>query len=144
MKHINADISILNNIDFLKYNGSKFDKILLDVPCSSTGTIAKNPDVKIRRKSNDFNYYNKLQLLLLNKAKSLLKDKGSLVYSTCSICSKENWFIINSFIKNNSSFTIKSAKKFIGNYYTDNDGALNISPNKYKLDGMFAVRLQYK
>jgi len=144
LKNIKADVNILKNIDFLKYNNIKFDKILLDVPCSSSGTISKNPDIKIRKTLKNFTYLRQVQKSLLEKASTILNKGGCIVYSTCSIFDCENWDIINSFLSKNKEFKIINAKKYVGLSYVDRHGALNILPHKHKLDGMFAVRLEFK
>ena len=131
-------------MDFFDYTDKSFDKILLDVPCSGTGTINKNPDIKIRRHVKDFIYFRNLQLKFLEKASNLLKKGGHIVYSTCSLCENENWSLIKSFLNTNNSFKIVNAKKYINHKYVDKMGALNINPYIHKLDGMFAVRLELK
>jgi len=135
---------ILHNSDFLKCATQKFDKILLDVPCSSTGTINKNPDILIRRKNKDFKFFNKIQFQLLEKSISLLNDKGCILYSTCSINYKENWSIIDNFLHKHSNFFIDNIENDIPRKYIDQRGALNILPNIHNLDGMFAVRIKRK
>ena len=125
-------------------NYKNIDKILLDVPCSGTGTINKNPDIKIRRNANEYILFNKIQLELLNHAKNLLSKKGSIIYSTCSINEIENWNIIDKFLEKNKSFSVVNAKKYLSKTYTDKRGALKIIPHIHKLDGMFAVRLMKK
>jgi len=134
--------SNLKKIDFFEYNTSKFDKILLDVPCSSTGTISKNPDIRIRRKKNDFILFKSLQLKMLSHAAKLLNSNGSIIYSTCSICKCENWDVVNEFLLSNTNFKIINANNYINKKYVDSKGALNILPHIHKLDGMFAVKLK--
>lgn len=76
-----------------------FDKILLDAPCSGSGTLSFN--------NNSFNFFNeeliqrsrKIQLELLKKAVSILKKGGELIYSTCSILNLENENVVNEILK---------------------------------------------
>ena len=75
----------------------KFDKILLDAPCTGSGTLRKNPDLKWRQ-NRAFLYQNvTLQRKLLQSSLDLLKPKGILVYSTCSLYPEENEMIIKDF-----------------------------------------------
>jgi 16S rRNA (cytosine967-C5)-methyltransferase len=66
-------------------NGGGFDGILIDAPCTSTGTIRRHPDVAWLRQEADINSLGALQKRLLQKAASLLKPGGTLVYCTCSL-----------------------------------------------------------
>ena len=118
---------------------SFFDKILLDVPCSSSGTISKNPDIKWKK--IDFDELSLLQSKILQNMSSSLKSGGALVYSTCSILEKENFRVVRNFLDLNRNFKIDNASKYIDNQFVDSNGCINIFPPKYKLEGVFAVRL---
>jgi len=130
----------IKKINFLEINDT-FNKILLDVPCSGTGTLMKNPDIKIRRKINDYSFFNKTQKELLNHAKKILSNNGSIVYSTCSINRIENWDIIDDFLHINKNFSVDNAENYIPSKYVDPKGALKILPSIHNLEGMFAVKL---
>jgi 16S rRNA (cytosine967-C5)-methyltransferase len=75
--------------DALEWNGGDhgggFDGILIDAPCSSTGTIRRHPDVAWLRQESDFKALTSLQQRLLHKAATLLKPGGTLVYCSCSL-----------------------------------------------------------
>lgn len=81
-------------------SGLKFDKILLDAPCSAEGTIRKVPQRRQTIKPGDFKYYSTKQKALINSAKDALKDGGILVYSTCSLAPEENELVIEHALKN--------------------------------------------
>ena len=75
---------------WLKRQEQSFDRVLVDAPCSGTGTWRRNPDLKIR-----FNPENLKELLLkqrsiLDQASKLIKTGGRLIYATCSILKEEN------------------------------------------------------
>jgi len=72
------------------WNGSKFDVIIADLPCSATGTIKKNPDIKINRRETDIKKFVETQRAIVLNLWQLLKDNGVLVYITCSILPDEN------------------------------------------------------
>lgn len=72
------------------YNGVKYDRILLDAPCSATGVIRRHPDIKLLRKQQDITTLVQQQRHLLATLWSLLKSGGKLLYATCSILPEEN------------------------------------------------------
>jgi len=72
-------------IDAEKLDEAPFDAILLDAPCSATGTIRRHPDVAWTKSENDIRKLSALQMRLLDKAAGLLKPGGRLVYCTCSL-----------------------------------------------------------
>ena len=76
------------------WNGELFDRILLDTPCSATGIIRRQPDIKLHRKADDIAQINTIQINLLNQLWPLLKPGGQLLYVTCSILPEENQAII--------------------------------------------------
>ena len=69
---------------------AKFDRILLDAPCSGTGTLGRNPEIKWRIQASDLRELAERQQLLLKNALACLAPGGQLVYSTCSLESEEN------------------------------------------------------
>lgn len=81
------------------WDGKKFDRILLDAPCSGTGVIRRHPDIKILRELQDITNYASRQLELLKALWPLLADGGLLVYATCSILPEENFLVIENFLK---------------------------------------------
>jgi len=69
---------------------TRFDRILLDAPCSGTGTLARNPEIKWRLRPEDLGGLHRLQVGLLARAMEALAPDGRLVYSTCSLEEEEN------------------------------------------------------
>ncbi|MGA1980203.1 MAG: transcription antitermination factor NusB [Sedimentisphaerales bacterium] len=94
----NSKFSILN---------SQFDAVLLDVPCSNTGVLAKRPEVRLRIRPQTIAKLTKIQNELLKSAASVIKPKGKICYSTCSIQRCENSDIVNAFIKQHSEFSLE-------------------------------------
>jgi 16S rRNA (cytosine967-C5)-methyltransferase len=70
--------------------GTKFDRILIDAPCSGTGTLARNPEIKWRLNPGDLTRFQSTQRRMLRRALEFLKPDGRLVYSTCSLEKEEN------------------------------------------------------
>ncbi|MEI6131924.1 MAG: 16S rRNA (cytosine(967)-C(5))-methyltransferase RsmB [Bacillota bacterium] len=102
-------ITIINtmHIDSKKYFpefDKRFDKVLLDVPCTGLGIMGRKPEIRWERKIEDFEALNSIQLELLENCSKYLKIGGELVYSTCSIDSSENEEIINKFVEDNAEF----------------------------------------
>lgn len=73
---------------------TKFDRILIDAPCSGTGTLARNPEIKWRLRESDLPRFSSLQRKILEQARPHLKPGGRLVYSTCSLEKEENEDIV--------------------------------------------------
>ncbi|HHS93895.1 MAG TPA: methyltransferase domain-containing protein [Rhodobacterales bacterium] len=71
--------------DALTYEGGPFDAILLDAPCSATGTIRRHPDLPRAKDGSDFPALFELQAALIDRALQMLKPGGQLVYCTCSL-----------------------------------------------------------
>ena len=81
------------------WSGEPFDAILLDAPCSGTGTLRRHPDIKILRKPEDLEEYARLQGALLSNLWQLLKPGGVFVYCTCSLLDEENDAVVDAFLK---------------------------------------------
>lgn len=80
------------------WDGQLFDRILLDAPCSATGVIRRNPDIKMLRTSEDILELVQLQLKLLHSLWPLLKPGGYMVYATCSVLRQENDRLVARFL----------------------------------------------
>ncbi len=128
---------ICQNAEKLKLN-KKFDVIIVDAPCSSSGTIRKNPDIFFRNKIFDYKKNSELQSLILKKSSNLLKINGFLMYIVCSIDKSEGEVIVNKFCKDNKNFEIipidtkiLNIDKF-ENY--NSDGFLRILPHSFNIE----------
>ena len=77
---------------------ASFDTVLLDVPCSATGVMRRNPDIKVIRRKSDIEQFAALQGELLQSVWPLLKPKGQLLYATCSVLPQENDAIVDGFL----------------------------------------------
>jgi 16S rRNA (cytosine967-C5)-methyltransferase len=70
--------------------GARFDRILVDAPCSGTGTLSRNPEIKWRLAPADLSAHAARQRAILTNALAALKPGGRLVYATCSLERREN------------------------------------------------------
>jgi 16S rRNA (cytosine967-C5)-methyltransferase len=74
----------------------KFDRILIDAPCSGTGTLGRNPEIKWRLQPGDANLFSARQQKMLDQARRFMKPGGRIVYSTCALENEENQNVIRS------------------------------------------------
>jgi 16S rRNA (cytosine967-C5)-methyltransferase len=95
MKSLGVDLVALDGTLPLPF-GSKFDRILVDAPCSGTGTLGRNPEIKWRLRPEDLAGFERRQTELLGRALEALTPGGRLVYSTCSLEAEENEGAISS------------------------------------------------
>ncbi|MDU1630352.1 MAG: 16S rRNA (cytosine(967)-C(5))-methyltransferase RsmB, partial [Lactococcus lactis] len=86
------------------FGPEKFDRILVDAPCSGIGLIRRKPDIRYRKESSDFIDLQKIQLEILNSASKSLKKSGIIVYSTCTIFDEENFDVVHEFLENHPNF----------------------------------------
>ncbi|MBY9000572.1 MAG: RsmB/NOP family class I SAM-dependent RNA methyltransferase [Candidatus Heimdallarchaeota archaeon] len=122
---------------------TKYDKILLDPPCSGSGTYSSRPDIKWRMKQRDLGWYIKLQSDLLDESSKLLGSDGHLVYSTCSLFEEENHDIISKFLENNSNFSLIEASPMIG--VSSNklyNKAQELFPHLHETEGFFIAKMK--
>jgi 16S rRNA (cytosine967-C5)-methyltransferase len=85
---------------------SLFDRVLADVPCSGTGTLARNPEIKWRLASNDLTDLRKRQSAILRSAMHRVAPRGRLIYSTCSLETEENEDVIEDALAADNSFQL--------------------------------------
>jgi len=130
---IRADVSALKDL-------GTFDRILLDAPCSSTGVIRRNPDVKYRHVLQDIAEFGKKQSKLLKAVSPLLRKEGRLVYSVCSIEPEEGEQVIRDFLKTTDEFRIIDADQEFMKPFANN-GFFRTFPHKDNMDGFFGVIL---
>ena len=125
----------------------KFDQILLDAPCSGSGTIILTEESEdVRLTDGYMEKLEKVQTKLLDKAITLLKSGEEMVYSTCSILYRENEHIVNKFLKANRIEIVPIDKsKFIGIEFLpcEFEDALLVMPNE-NYEGFFAIKIRKK
>ncbi|MBX7173218.1 MAG: methyltransferase domain-containing protein [Pyrinomonadaceae bacterium] len=138
----------LKNVQLVQYDAEKalpfqencFDKILVDAPCSGTGTIRHNPEIRYFLEQNDFAELSCKQLKILSNASKLLKKGGSLIYSTCSLETEENEQVIASFLEENNDFEIISPK--INQKFLLKENFARTFPQRDEMDGFFIAVLK--
>ncbi|MGB0895076.1 MAG: RsmB/NOP family class I SAM-dependent RNA methyltransferase [Parashewanella sp.] len=115
-----------------------FDGVLVDAPCSCTGTWRRNPDMRWTDDLGNLEKLTKLQLDILERSSKAVKIGGKLIYATCSLLPQENEQIIAAFIKNNPEFSLERTR----NPFTDEQSLMHtIWPFDANSDGMFVARM---
>jgi 16S rRNA (cytosine967-C5)-methyltransferase len=120
-----------------------FDAILIDAPCSGTGVIRRQPDIRWNRQPEDLATYQQTQIHLLEIAASLLKPGGALVYATCSLEPEENEEVVRLLHQRCPQFTVENAVPLLpeaARRLVDPSGFFSPCPAD-GLDGFFAARL---
>lgn len=118
----------------------KFDRILLDAPCTGIGALRRRPEVRWRRNLQDLKNLTQLQSELLESATRLLSPGGIIAYVTCSSHQAETKFQIRSFLKQHSNFT----RIPVRDQRADIDGDLQLWPHRDGTDAMFLSLLRSK
>jgi len=102
----NITIITADALDYLQNSEEKFDIILLDAPCSATGTFRRHPEILHIKNQEDVAAQCILQCKLLNDCKNILKKGGTLLYSVCSICQDEGEKQIKNFLNTHNEFKL--------------------------------------
>lgn len=130
--------AIIENKDIRNFSTQKtWPKIILDAPCSSTGTFRKNPEIMHQKKESDIVSLSKLQSDLLDTAWDLLKEDGTLIYCTCSLEKEEGENQIENFIKRKKNSLLDEINT------SEIDKKLNVS-NQNKWLRIFPNSLNYE
>ena len=126
VQYMNFDATILQE-DLI----NKFDRILVDAPCSATGVINKNPEIKLFRTKKDVEDLVRIQRRILENCEKYLKKGGILVYSTCSLLKEENEENVD-YIENKLNLKIEDI-----DFYGDNNEFIKLMPFQKGTQGFF-------
>lgn len=88
----------------------KFDRVLVDAPCSGTGTLARNPEIKWRLKAEDISRLQAYQLEILSAAMAHVAENGRVIYSTCSLEPEENEEVVEKVLTVNPEFRLTDSR----------------------------------
>ncbi|HHY77373.1 MAG TPA: 16S rRNA (cytosine(967)-C(5))-methyltransferase RsmB [Clostridiales bacterium] len=142
IKIVETQLFDARNVD--EYYIGKADGVLVDAPCSGLGLLRRKPDLRWKKKPDDLSELRNLQYSILEISSHYLKKGGALVYSTCTLNSKENIDVINRFIENNKDFYLDNIENLIPeNLYAPNakEGYIELYPNIHKTDGFFIAKM---
>ena len=122
----------------------KFDKVLVDAPCTGLGTLRRNPDLKWKHSLKSVEQLNLKQKLIINAASKLCKVGGHLIYATCSLLEQENELIVENFLLENKNFRVFPPEPILLKYDIPlkSEKYIKLTPDEHKTDGFFAVILE--
>ena len=118
-----------------------WDAVLLDAPCSATGTMARHPDARWRLRPDAIDRIAQRQTALLDAASRLVRTGGTLVYATCSLEREENTDQVEAFLQGHPDFRRASAADAVPAELVTADGDLQTLPQRHAIDGVYAARL---
>jgi 16S rRNA (cytosine967-C5)-methyltransferase len=122
---------------------SAAETVLLDVPCTGTGTLARHPDARWRTNPAGLRELQRLQMEMLDAAAELVRVGGHLVYATCSLEPEENEEQVNGFLRRRPDFeAAPPAAGAVADAMLDAEGWLRITPQRHRTDGVYAARLR--
>jgi 16S rRNA (cytosine967-C5)-methyltransferase len=122
----------------------KFDRVLLDAPCSGLGVMRRKPDLRWKKDPEDFKELAGLQRMMLELASGYVKPGGKLIYSTCTLNKTENAEVIKDFLSYNQQFQMESItgqvpeKLICDSTYK---GYLELFPNLHGTDGFYIAKM---
>jgi 16S rRNA (cytosine967-C5)-methyltransferase len=121
---------------------SKADLVLVDAPCSGTGTIRRNPALKWSVNESLVKHYAEQQMNILEENSRYVKQGGKLVYATCSLMRQENEEIVEAFLEKHNYFTLRTPKEeWIKYHLSFSPNAIALLPHRHQTDGFFVVIL---
>jgi 16S rRNA (cytosine967-C5)-methyltransferase len=141
LSNLNAQVISSENDQKLKRLNGKFDRVLVDAPCSGMGTLRRNPDLKWRQTPDDVLDLTKKQASILARAAKLTKGGGRLIYATCSLLRDENEQIAEDFLAAHPDFKLLNAAEILAQQQIDLDTGdyLKLFPHLHNTDGFFAA-----
>ncbi len=132
----------------IKRLAGKMDRVLVDAPCSGSGTLRRNPDLKMRFDEQELERVNQVQAQVLRAAARLVKPGGRLVYATCSLLARENQDVIEAFLAEFPQFSVRPAAEILAAQSIHIDHVDRFAPyfvmlpHLHGTDGFFAAVLE--
>lgn len=125
---------------------AQYDKVLADVPCSGLGLLRKKPDIRLKKDGSEIDALLPIQRDILTQASNYVKPGGVLVYSTCTLCRKENEKNVAWFLQQHTDFTIDDFSSLVPPDLQEQakTGMLTLFPHQHQTDGFFIARLRKK
>ena len=117
-----AETRAIQNNKTIKRQKDKFDRVLLDVPCSGLGVLKRNPDTKWHLNSQNLDTLIALQSDILQRYSQMCKVGGKLVYATCSVLPAENEQQVQQFLDHNPNWQLEASLSLLPGINTEFDG----------------------
>jgi 16S rRNA (cytosine967-C5)-methyltransferase len=131
---------------WVKHHARGFDRVLIDAPCTGTGTWRRNPDAKWRLKPDDLIELTRLQADILDSAQRLVKAGGRLIYVTCSLLRGENEEQVEKFLEAHPDFSLMPLREVwqraVGSVCPLGGPMLRLSPARHGTDGFFVAVME--
>ena len=118
----------------------KFDAVLVDAPCSGSGVIAENPDIKFFRKEEDLKSIGAAQRAILDVCSAYVREGGLLFYSTCSVLKEENDGVVGDFLQKHKEFTAERADSPLA--HAEKKYGIQFLPHETGGAGFYAAKLR--
>jgi 16S rRNA (cytosine967-C5)-methyltransferase len=126
-----------------KRRAGTFDRVLVDAPCTGTGTWRRNPDARLRLTEADLAELLPKQAAILDQAATLVRIAGRLVYATCSLLSEENEDQVTAFLTRHPGFAlVPLARAWEGGAPPNPGDFLSLTPARHGTDGFFAAVIE--
>ena len=144
LSNVQPQLITSENDTKIKRLAGKFDRVLVDAPCSGLGTLRRNPDLKWRQTPQSVAELTAKQAAILTSAARLVKTGGRLVYATCSLLPEENEAVVEAFLAGHPDFLLKPAGKALAEQGVplEMGDYLRLNPAEHGTDGFFAVVLE--
>lgn len=143
--NVQTHVLTSENDPFIKRHRDSADIVIIDAPCSGSGTWRRNPDLKWRFQEQDWKEIIETQKHILESASRLVKPSGKLLYITCSIFKNENESQLETFLSQRENFGVVTKNNLCSNLDHKRglkSGAIRLTPHKDGTDGFFAALLQ--
>jgi 16S rRNA (cytosine967-C5)-methyltransferase len=129
---------------FLDRHRSRFDRVLVDAPCTGSGTLRRHPDLRFRVSPQSLGEHQEKQRSILRAAAKLVREGGRLVYATCSLFVEENDHVVERFLHERSDFALLNASQILREQNIEVDSApyLRLRPDLHETDGFFGAVLE--
>jgi 16S rRNA (cytosine967-C5)-methyltransferase len=141
LSNLHSQLIASENDPKLKRLNGKFDRVLVDAPCSGLGTLRRNPDLKWRQTPQDITELTAKQAAILARAAKLVKGGGRLVYATCSLLQAENEAIAKAFLAAHPDYQLRDASEILAQQQIQlaTGPYLKLLPHLHQTDGFFAA-----
>lgn len=140
--NVNIELKLSDLFEF--ESSKKFDRILLDAPCSSLGVLRRNPDIKYRCSIDEIKRLSNNQLKMLMHLRKFVEKEGIIIYSVCSTEPEEGESVVDKFLQEHVEFCTMNIETFFLAQLQQKEGIIRTFPHRHNMDGFFMARLYRK